>query len=279
MLDNKTKQLAQDAVDIVFADLNERLSQARGPLVFGLAGAQGSGKSTIAEKLAARLEAEGARAAILSLDDLYFDRARRARLAKKVHPLLITRGAPGTHDARLGLKVMRAIRAGRRTLLPRFDKGTDSRKARSDWEKAPRQLDVAIFEGWCVGATPQKKSALKEPINELERLEDSRGVWRRYVNSALAGKYQSLFKLIDRFVYLRAPSFEIVKDWRIEQERELAASAPASRLTHLMSDAEIGRFIQHFERLTRHMMQETPARADLTLQLDERRRVIDAAWR
>ena len=270
--------LQGDAAEILFAEIAPALETSKRPLVLGIAGSQGSGKTTIARKLAARLAEQGRTTAILSIDDLYYDRARRARLAEKAHPLFITRGVPGTHDVSLGIKVLRALRGKRSVMLPRFDKGTDSRKPRSEWEKAPRPVDLVIFEGWCVGATPEPKSMLREPINDLERTEDADGVWRRRVNRALAGDYKRLFKLIDRFVFLRAPSFDIVKAWRTQQERELAATAPPDRLTHLMTDEQITRFIQHYERITRHMLHETPGRADLTLQLNEDRRVTDVIW-
>ena len=41
--------------------------------------------------------------------------------------------------------------------------------------------------------------------------------------------------------------------------------------TSVMSDAEIGQFIQYYERLTRHILSTMPAYADLTLQLDSSR--------
>lgn len=264
---------------LIDGEFAARLETAQRPLVVGLAGAQGSGKSTVADKLKERLEARGKTVAVLSLDDLYFDRPQRARLAKRIHPLFVTRGVPGTHDVGLGLAALRSLRAGRRALLPRFDKGTDSKKPRRDWPHIAQPVDVVIFEGWCVGAVAEAKAALAEPINALERREDARGVWRRHVNTALAIKYRKLFGLIDYFVFLRAPSFDIVMAWRLQQEHELAATAPAERLTHLMSDEEVARFIQHFERITRHMLAEAPGRADLTLQLDEARRVVDVIRR
>lgn len=264
---------------LIDAQFAARLENAKRPLVLGLAGAQGSGKSTVAEKLKERLEGRGKSVAILSLDDLYFDRPERARLATRIHPLFATRGVPGTHDVGLGVSALRALRAGRKTSLPRFDKGTDSKLPRRDWPRITSRLDAIIFEGWCVGAIAERKAALAEPINDLERREDARGVWRRHVNAALAGKYRKLFGLVDFFAFLRAPSFDVVLAWRLQQEHELAATAPAGRLTHLMSDEEVARFIQHFERITRHMLAEAPGRADLTLQLDEQRRVVEALRR
>lgn len=273
---SEARQPSPDAsAEIIFAEFAPVLNGAKRPLILGFSGAQGSGKTTVAERLQARLEEYGKSVAILSIDDLYFDHDRRARLARNVHPLFITRGVPGTHNVGLGLKILRSLRRKRGALLPRFDKGTDAKKPRREWTRIVRPVDVAIFEGWCVGAAAQKKSALAKPINDLERLEDPDGVWRRYVNAKLAGKYQRLFRLIDYFVFLEAPSFDVVKSWRLQQEHELAAGAPPERLTHLMSDDEVARFIQHFERITRHMLADAPARADFTLQLDEERRVVD----
>jgi D-glycerate 3-kinase len=105
--------------------------------VVGLCGAQGSGKSTLATSLVRRFAARGVPGAALSLDDLYLTRSERSRLAEKVHPLLITRGPPGTHDVRLGLSVIDGVKAGRPVLLPKFDKGIDDRAPKSAWEYAP----------------------------------------------------------------------------------------------------------------------------------------------
>src|SRR6185437_8649015 len=77
-----------------------------GPLVLGLCGAQGSGKSILARSLADRFASRGRRVAVLSLDDLYLTKAERSRLAQEVHPLLGTRGVPGTHDVALGLQIL-----------------------------------------------------------------------------------------------------------------------------------------------------------------------------
>ena len=63
-----------------------------------------------------------------------------------------------------------------------------------------------------------------------------------------------------------APGFEVVRGWRIEQERELRARA-APDAPGLMGDAEVARFIQHYERLTRHILAEMPARADCVARL------------
>lgn len=259
----------------IVAAVLEQVQEALGstelrPVVIGLCGAQGSGKTTLAKAVAASCADQGHSCATLSLDDLYLTRAERNRLAKDVHPLLATRGVPGTHDMGLGLSVLDLLQGGEVTGLPRFDKARDDREPPDRWPASPVPCDVLIFEGWCVGARPQSAEELVRPVNALEQEDDRDGVWRDYVNTALARSYQTLFARIHRLVLLAAPGFEVVHGWRLEQERDLIATAGAE----IMDEAGVARFIRHYERLTRHILREMPSRADLVIWLDERRRPI-----
>jgi D-glycerate 3-kinase len=264
----------------VCAPLVDRvLAERKGPgFLVGICGPQASGKSTLTAVLAAMLQARGLTTAVLSIDDLYLTRAERQVLAREVHPLLATRGVPGTHDVDLGLAVLAALKGGGPVALPRFDKASDDRAPRADWPVVQAPVDVVLFEGWCVGAQAQPAEALAEPVNALERDEDPDGAWRAYVNAALAGPYRRLFAPIDLFVLLRPPGFEVVLAWRIEQERKLRArlAREGAGPGRAMSDAEVGRFIAHYERITRHILAEAPARADVTVNLDDARRRIAA---
>ena len=116
-----------------------------------------------------------------------------------------------------------------------------------------------------MGVCAQETSALATAINELEALEDADAVWRTYVNTRLAGDYQRLFGLTDTLLMLRAPSFDTIFKWRLEQERKMAKP--------LMNDAEILRFIQHYQRITEHSLEEMPSRVDYLYQLDSDRQV------
>ncbi len=253
-------------VSAVLALAAERLDiVARRPLVLGICGAQGSGKSTLAATLAEALAGQGRRAAVLSLDDLYLTRAERGELARTAHPLLATRGVPGTHDPALGLEVIARLERGEAAALPRFDKARDDRAPPAQWPQAPEHCEVLILEGWCLGARPQDEAALAQPVNALEANEDPAGVWRRHANDALAGAYAPLFARIDALVLLAAPGFEVVHGWRLEQERALGAGPGA------MDAAAIARFIAHYERLTRHILTEMPPRADLVVRLGQDR--------
>jgi len=250
----------------------EGWAAAHGPrLIVGVCGSQGSGKSTVCAALAAALGERGFRIAVVSLDDLYLTRAAREDLARRVHPLFATRGPPGTHDTALGEAVLDGLRGPGRTLIPRFDKGRDDRRPQAEWTRFDGPADVVLFEGWCVGARPQPPEALIPPVNALERLEDPGGLWRGAVDAALAGPYRRLFARLDKLVLLQAPGFEAVAGWRGEQEAKLrfrsnAAAALAPEL--------IGRFVAHYERLTRWILEEMPGRADLTIALDGERRPL-----
>jgi D-glycerate 3-kinase len=266
----------------IFRPIAERLRQTRlrlgRPVVFGLCGAQGSGKSTMAAALRILLEAEGLTAAVLALDDLYLPRSARERLAREVHPLLITRGPPGTHDVGLGLALIDVLTQGHAEVsLPRFDKALDDRAPGDAWPRVASPVDVILFEGWCVGARPQAEAALAAPVNALERDEDPDGRWRRYVNGQLEGDYAALFARIDLLALLQAPGFEAVYDWRALQEQKLAERVrrEGRKDVRIMGPDALRRFLLHYQRLTEWILEEMPARADILLPVDQDQRVAD----
>jgi len=229
----------------------------------GLCGAQGSGKSTIAAATAKHLRHHGLNAVAISLDDFYLGREARGWLAGKVHRLLQVRGPPGTHDVALACSVLDFLRGPGATSIPSFDKATDERRAKWEWPTVEGPADVVILEGWCVGARPEPAERLPEPVNGLERREDPTRAWRSYVNRQLAEPYQALFGRLDRLVLLQAPGFDVVRGWRIEQEAKLRARTGGG-----MSDGEVGRFVQYYERLTRWILAEMPERADWVVPLN-----------
>jgi len=270
-------RLAAEQIHAPLADwLASRQAGLGRTLLAGLCGAQGSGKSTAALVIRHLLEARGLRVAVLSIDDLYLTHDERLALGQTIHPLLATRGPPGTHDVALGEAVLGRLSQAGATALPSFDKAVDDRRPRQDWPVFEGPADIVLFEGWCVGARRQPAAALIEPINALERDEDPDGVWRRYANDALA-RYQPLFGRLDRLVLLAAPSFAVVERWRGEQEAALRDAAPAG--SRVMTSAQVARFIQHYERLTRAILEEMPARADALVELGEARELKRLSFR
>ncbi|WP_449286569.1 hypothetical protein [Marinobacter sp. PE14] len=253
------------------------------PIVVGIHGAQGTGKSTLTLFLREILLRHRNRsAANFSLDDIYLTRAERQDLAERVHPLFKTRGVPGTHGVALGQQVLNRLRSAAPedvTPIPAFDKSRDDRVPRDQWPVFGGRAEVILLEGWCLDARPEKDSALARPMNPLEENEDLDGVWRSYVNDQLKGEYRKFFDEIDFLVMLKAPSMECVLEWRRLQEQKLAnkiRNAPESGKPYggaqdlrIMTDEEVGRFVMHYERVTRACLTEMPVRADVLINVAE----------
>jgi D-glycerate 3-kinase len=251
--------------------IHDLYQQQSMPVVIGINGAQGSGKTTVTLFLTECLRRDfGLRVATLSLDDLYLSKADREKLAQDQHPLLATRGVPGTHDVALGEKLIRELtEQGKKNTvsLPVFDQASDDQLPRSEWRKAEAPVDVVLFEGWCVGARPQRDADLRDPVNALEAQDDTGGRWRSFVNRSLANDYAELFSQLDELVMLRIPSFDKVLEWRELQEQKIVGEPG-------MNSAELRDFVMHFERLTRHMLARMPNYANTVIDLDDSHRMV-----
>lgn len=256
---------------LVAQALDDALSCGAGIPVLAISGLQGSGKSTLAAQVVALAESRGLHAAMLSIDDVYLTRAQRQRLARQVHPLLLTRGPPGTHDLALAHATLDAVAAGGPVALPRFDKLADERQPEKDWPRIDRPLDLLVFEGWFLGTPTQDEADLDPPLNALERDADADGRWRRWCNHALAQDYPALWQRCDRLWFLQPPDFSVIPRWRWQQEQNLQAAQPDRSS---MSRAQLERFVQYYERVSRQALRTLPALADTVIALDEQRRIV-----
>ena len=257
-----TDRFVADALEHL-APLADALT-GKGARRIGLSGGQGTGKSTLGACLQALLENEHRKhAALLSLDDFYLPRTERLALAETVHPLYRTRGVPGTHDTGLLARTIGALDGTAGSVeLPVFDKSRDDR---SDSRRSVRlPVDIVFLEGWCVGAVHQRGIELERPVNALERQEDPDGRWRCDVNERLSRDYEPVFAQLDTLVFLKPPGYESLYRWRAQQEHELLAQRGSG-----MTDTELTRFMQHYERLTRACLDRLPAEADVVIDLAE----------
>ena len=239
--------------------------------IYSIAGLQGTGKSTLSAQVTALGASRGLKVVALSIDDFYLGHDARQQLARSVHPLCATRGVAGTHDVALACEVLDALRAWRRTTLPRFDKIADDRLPRAAWPMV-QHADLVILEGWFLKVPPQTDDDLFEPINPLERDEDPDGTWRHWSNDALARDYPALWSRLDRLLFLQGPGFDIVPHWRWQQEQTLQAAHPDRQA---MTPEQVERFVQFFERVSRQSMQTLPDIAERTIRLDAQRNPIE----
>jgi D-glycerate 3-kinase len=279
---NKNK-LSEDFIKIAeehFIPLAEEIrthqTSAKNTYFVGINGSQGSGKSTLSEFLKDYLtETYGMKVVVMSLDDFYFSRIERQIIAADVHPWFATRGVPGTHTMCLAKTVLHALKNQQPTTIPRFNKATDDPYPISAWTKVSAVVDIVIFEGWCWGVEAQTYEQLKKTVNTFEATEDNNAVWRNHANLQLSLYYQPLYSLMDKWVMLKAPSFEDVYAWRLEQEQKLNAATNSLEKSGIMNEQQIERFIQHYQRLTEHALETLPSSCDHLFRLNSARAITE----
>ena len=237
--------------------------------IIGLSGGQGSGKSTITRILKFILKKKyGLNLCVFSIDDFYKTKSERKKMSEKDHPLFLTRGVPGTHDIQLLNNILKKFKEKKfkNLLIPKFDKSIDDRSKKYKWQKIKKRPDIVILEGWCVGATHQKESDLKKPLNSIEKKFDRKLIWRRKVNYYLKNQYKKIFNKIDKLVYLKAPNFSYIYKWRLLQEQKMKLTLKNKKT---MSKQQVKEFIMYYERITKHMIKNFYKISDMTIFLDK----------
>jgi len=240
--------------------------------IIGLTGGQGAGKSTITQIIKIILEIKyKLKVVFFSIDDFYKRASERKEMSKKIHQLFKTRGVPGTHDTNLIKKTLVNLtkKNFKPLTIPLFDKSRDDRFPKKKWQIINKQPQIIIFEGWCVGAKPQKKKYLKKSINILEKKYDINLVWRTKVNHELLNEYAKIFNKIDRLIFLRVPNFECVYKWRLLQEKKLQLTSKGKKI---MSPTKVREFIMYYERITKQMFVDLTKKAYAVLYLDKKHR-------
>ena len=246
------------------------------PLMIGLAGGQGSGKTTISSILTLILKKYFKLNVFkVSIDDFYKTRKDRKLLSKNKHPLLMTRGVPGTHDVDLMLKFFKKVKSKnfKNLTVPKFNKAIDDRCKKNLWYRLKFKPDVIIFEGWCVGAKAQTNKQLKKPINSMERVYDQGIKWRLHVNNQLKTKYKALFKQLDGLLYLKAKNFSLLRNWRLKQERKLWVQTKNKKNLKIMSSGDVINFMQTYQRITQQMFKDGIKSSSIIMNLNNNHQI------
>ena len=271
---NKEKMIKSFLIPVCFW-INKKAIKKR-PFFFGLAGGQGAGKTTISSLIKIILiKYFNLKVFRISIDDFYKTRKERINLSKRIHPMLLTRGVPGTHNINMILSFFKKVKSNKfkKISLPTFNKAVDDRFNKKFWYELKNKPDVIIFEGWCVGAKPQKNRELKKPLNSLEKTYDRNIKWRKYVNNQLKTKYKLLFRQLDGLLYLKAKNFNLLKNWRLKQERKLWEKNKNKKNLKIMNTVDVLNFMQTYHRITQQMFKDSPKISSIIMSLNSKHQI------
>ena len=273
---NKQKMIKSFLIPVSFWIASK--AKNKKPFIVGLGGGQGTGKTTISSIISIVLKKYFKLNVFkVSIDDFYKTRKERLLLSKKVHPSLITRGVPGTHDINIMLDFFKRAKSKnfRPLKIPKFNKVIDDRCKKKLWYTIKKKPEVIIFEGWCVGAKPEKNSTLKKPKNSLEKLKDKKLIWRSYVNKQLKSKYKKLYGQLNCLLYINAKNFSLLQKWRIKQENKLWLKNKYKKSTshRIMSMKDVINFMQTYQRVTQNMFKHAPKYASIILNLNSNHQI------
>ena len=277
---NKNRMIKSFLIPVCFWIFKK--ASKKKPLILGLSGGQGIGKTTISSIITLILKKYFKLNIFkISIDDFYKTRKERFLLSKKIHPLLMTRGVPGTHDINIMLNFFKRVKKNnfKSLKLPKFDKAIDDRCKKSSWYTIKKRPNVIIFEGWCVGARAQKNSMLKKSINSLEKTNDQNLIWRKFVNNQLKTKYKKLFGHLDNLLYLKAKNFNLLQQWRIKQEKKLWLKLKKRKNLKIMNRLEVINFMQTYQRITQNMIKDVPKYASIVFKLNSNHQIKTINYR
>ncbi|MDC1154606.1 uridine kinase [Candidatus Pelagibacter sp.] len=276
---NKEKMIKSFLIPLCFW-ISKKADKKR-PYFVGLAGGQGTGKTTTSSLIKIILiKYFKLKVFRISIDDFYKTRKERINLSKKVHPMLLTRGVPGTHDINMMLSFFKNVKSKkfRRLKLPTFNKAIDDRFNKKNWYDLKDKPDVIIFEGWCVGAKSEKNHTLKKTINSMEKLKDQKQIWRKYVNHQLKSKYKKLYLQLNCLIYLKAQNFSLLQKWRLKQERKLWLNSKRRSKLKIMNKKDVISFMQTYQRITQNMFRYMPQYASIILNLNTNHQIKSAVY-
>ena len=277
---NKEKMIKSFLIPLCFW-ISEKADKKR-PYFVGLAGGQGTGKTTISSLIKIILTKYfKLKVFKISIDDFYKTRKERLILSNRIHPMLLTRGVPGTHDINMMLNFFRKAKSKKfkRLKLPTFNKANDDRFSKKKWYDLKSKPDVIIFEGWCVGAKSEKNNSLRKTINSMEKVKDQKQIWRKYVNQQLKSKYKNLYSQLNCLIYLKAKNFSLLQKWRLKQERKLWLNSKRNSNLKIMNKEDVINFMQTYQRITQNMFRYMPKYASIILNLNSNHQIKSAVYK
>lgn len=235
-------------LDILVPKFQEQKKQSSRPIILGISGLQGSGKSTWAVGIVSLLSSHySLRAITISLDDLYktHDDLIAQRDNNPENKLYRTRGQPGTHDEQLAERFFASLKewdgATGELKIPSFDKskfnGEGDRMPDSEWSGVQGKVDIVVFEGWCVGFRTLPDALIQSKLEAAKTKADAAGDEPESINtlgdhqlSHLLEVNRNLERYNDTFmgpqhfdfmIHIDTEDLRNVYRWRLQQEHAL----------------------------------------------------------
>jgi D-glycerate 3-kinase len=222
-------------------ELMERKKRLNRPLIQGILGGQGTGKTTLGQILQFIFAKANYSLISLSLDDLYKTYLERQEL-QITDPRLIWRGPPGTHDIELGINVLDSLRDlpnnPQAIAIPRFDKSLWNGAGDRVSPEMVSEADIVLFEGWFVGVKPIAPCRFSDAPYPIITERDRQ--FALDMNEKL-GEYLPLWQRLDQLIILDPVDYQLSKKWRQHAEKEMIAKGKSG-----MTDAEINQFVEYF---------------------------------
>ncbi|NER36268.1 MAG: glycerate kinase [Oscillatoria sp. SIO1A7] len=273
--------------------LSKRQQELGRPLIQGIVGGQGTGKTTMTKILSLILSCQSDRSysppdsgppypglpyaprpyasrrvLSLSIDDLYKTYSDRQNLQKQ-DPRLVWRGPPGTHDIELGIETLDLLLSvspqSDPIPVPRFDKSAWGGAGDRAEPEIVERADIILFEGWFVGVRPIEPANFDTAPAPI--ITESDRAFARDSNRRLQA-YLPLWQRLDSLIVLYPTDYRLSVQWRQQAEREMVAAGKSG-----MSDEQIEEFVRYFwqalhPELFIAPLVNNPDRADLVVEIN-----------
>ncbi|CCQ59266.1 MULTISPECIES: hypothetical protein [Crocosphaera] len=240
--------------------LSQEKSQQKSPLIQGILGGQGTGKTTLSKVLCLILKQLEYTTITISIDDFYKTYSERQKL-REIDPRLIWRGPPGTHDIELGIKILNQLKYPNHLSpisIPRFDKSLwNGQGDRKEPEMINKKPDIILFEGWFLGVQPINETQFHDAPLPIKTEEDRQ--FAKDINEKLKA-YLPLWEKLDRLIILYPKDYRFSKQWRKEAEQKMILSGKTG-----MDDQEVEDFVNYFWKALHPELFITPLAQNPTL--------------
>ena len=116
-------------------------------------------------------------------------------------------------------------------------------------------------------------------IKTREKAQDQSNKWRTHVNNQLKTNYKLLFNQLDGLLYLKAKNFNLLREWRLKQERKLWIQAKDKKNLKIMSSIDVISFMQTYQRITQQMFKDALKSSSIIMNLNSNHQIKNTIYK